>query len=110
MKALAKSRGATVNDVVLALCAGALRRYLSEHRALPKAPLVAGVPASLRPPGDAAMNNQVVFTICRLPTNLSEPLARLAAAQASASESKKLFADVRDLLTTDISISARRWP
>ncbi len=104
VKTLAKSRSATVNDVVLALCAGALRRYLGEHQALPKAPLVAGVPASLRPPGDTAMDNQVVFTICRLPTNLAEPLPRLAAAQASAREAKSLFADFKDLLTTDISI------
>lgn len=104
VKAVAKARGATVNDVVLALCAGALRRYLIEHHALPDAPLVAGVPASLRLPGDLAMNNQVVFTICRLPTHLAEPLPRLAAAQASGRDAKGLFADFRDLLTTDISL------
>ena len=42
VRALAKSRGATINDVVLALCAGALRRYLAEHGALPERPLRAG--------------------------------------------------------------------
>ena len=104
VKALAKSRGVTINDVVLALCAGALRRYLAEHGALPKKPLTAGVPASLRPPGDAQLNNQVVFTLSRLPTDVAEPLPRLAAAQAAGQEAKNLFADIRDLLTTDISI------
>jgi WS/DGAT/MGAT family acyltransferase len=104
VKALAKSRGATINDVVLALCAGALRRYLAERSALPEKPLTAGVPASLRAPGDAHLNNQVVFTLSRLPTDVSEPLARLAAAQAAGQEAKNLFADMRDLLTTDISI------
>ena len=81
VKALAKSRGVTINDIVLALCAGALRRYLAEHAALPEKPLTAGVPASLRPFGNAKLNNQVVFTLSRLPTDVAEPLPRLAAAQ-----------------------------
>jgi len=104
VKALAKSRGVTINDVVLALCAGGLRRYLALHSALPPKPLTAGVPASLRPFGDAKLNNQVVFTLSRLPTDVAEPLPRLAAAHAAADEAKNLFADVRDLLTTDVSI------
>ena len=48
VRALAKSRGVTINDVVLALCAGALRRYLAEHAALPEKPLTAGVPVSMQ--------------------------------------------------------------
>ena len=104
VRTLAKSRGATINDVVLALCAGALRRYLAEHAALPEKPLTAGVPVSLRPLGNAQLNNQVVFTLSRLPTDVAEPLPRLAAAKAASQEAKNLFADMRDLVTTDISI------
>src|SRR5271166_4208858 len=104
VKALAKSRGVTINDVVLALCAGALRRYLAEHAALPEKPLTAGVPASLRPLGNAQLNNQVTFALSRLPTDVAEPLSRLAAAKAAGQEAKNLFADMRDLVTTDISI------
>ena len=104
VKALAKSCGVTLNDVVLAVSAGALRRYLIERGALPEKPLTAGVPASLRPPGDGRLNNQVVFTLSRLPTDVAEPLPRLAAAQGAGQEAKNLFADMRDLLTTDISI------
>ena len=104
VKALAKSRGVTINDVVMALCAGALRRYLAEHTALPEKPLTAGVPVSMRPVGDAQLNNQVFFTLSRLPTDIAEPLPRLAAAKASGQEAKNLFADMRDLVTTDISI------
>ena len=106
VRALAKARGVTVNDIVLALCAGALRRYLLEHAALPDKGLAVGVPASIRPPGNAQLNNQVVFTLSRLPTDVAEPLPRLAAAQAAGQEAKNLFADMRDLLTTDISIVA----
>ena len=104
VKAFAKSRGVTINDVVLALCAGALRHYLAEHAALPEKPLTAGVPVSLRPPGNAQLNNQVFFTLSRLPTDVAEPLPRLAAAQVAGQEAKNLFADMRDLVTTDVSI------
>ena len=104
VKAFAKSRGVTINDVVLALCAGALRRYLVEHAALPQKPLTAGVPVSVRPLGNAQLNNQVMFTLSRLPTDVAEPLPRLAAAQAAGREAKNLFADMRDLVTTDVSI------
>ena len=102
VKALAKASGVTINDVVLAVSAGALRRYFAS--ALPEKPLTAGVPASLRPPGDAHLNNQVVFTLSRLPTDVAHPLKRLAAAQAAGQEAKNLFADMRDLIPTDISI------
>jgi diacylglycerol O-acyltransferase / wax synthase len=104
VKALAKSRGVTINDILLALCAGALRRYLAEHAALPEKPLTAGVPVSIRPIGDAKLNNQVFFTLSRLPTDVAEPLPRLAAAQTAGQEAKNLFSDMRDLVTTDISI------
>ena len=90
----------------MALCAGALRRYLADHAALPDKGLAVGVPASIRPPGNAQLNNQVVFTLSRLPTDVAEPLPRLAAAKAAGQEAKNLFADMRDLLTTDISIVA----
>ncbi len=104
VKALAKSRGVTINDVVLALCAGALRRYLAGRAALPEKALTAGVPVSIRPFGDAQLNNQVFFTLSRLPTDVAEPLPRLAAAQTAGQEAKNLFSDMRDLVTTDISI------
>ena len=104
VRALAKSRGITINDVVLALCAGALRRYLAEHGALPEKPLRAALPVSVRPPGNVELNNQVFFTLSRLPTDVAEPLPRLAAAQVAGQEAKNLFADMRDLVTTDVSI------
>jgi diacylglycerol O-acyltransferase / wax synthase len=104
VRALAKSRGVTINDVVLALSAGALRRYLAGRAALPEKALTAAVPVSVRPYGDAKLNNQVFFALSRLPTNVAEPLPRLVAAQVAGQEAKNLFSDLRDLLTTDISI------
>ena len=107
-RAFARSRGVSINDVVLALCAGALRRYLVEHAALPEKALTAGVPVSIRPIGNAQLNNQVFFSLSRLPTDVAEPLPRLAAAQVAGQEAKNLFSDMRDLVTMDISIRARR--
>src|SRR6059036_3213384 len=52
IKAVGKAADATVNDVVLAMCASALRTYLLELDALPDAPLVAMTPVSLREDGD----------------------------------------------------------
>ena len=104
VKAVARSRAATVNDVVLALTAGALRRYLAEHNALPEKPLTAGMPASLRPLGDAQLNNQVFFTLTRLPTDVADPLPRLAAAKTAGQEAKNLFADMREFVTPNVSI------
>jgi WS/DGAT/MGAT family acyltransferase len=103
-KEVAKARGATINDIVLAICAGALRRYLIERRALPDAPLTAAVPASLRGRDDSRLNNQVLFTLCKLATDRAEPLQRLAAVKASSQDAKGLFADVKEVLTTDISV------
>ena len=51
-KAIAKQTDTKLNDVVMAVCAGALRRYLLEKHGLPKEPLVAFVPVSLREPGN----------------------------------------------------------
>jgi diacylglycerol O-acyltransferase / wax synthase len=103
VKALAKETGTTINDIVLALSSGALRRWLSEHGDLPQQPLVAAVPASLREKGDWRLNNQVMFTFAHLPTNLDAPRARLLAAREAMHESKEMFAEVKDVLTTDFS-------
>ncbi len=102
VKALAKASNVTINDVVLAVCAGALRRYLMEHQSLPDVPLTAVVPASLRASGDTRMNNQLMFLLCRLPTDVSDPLVRLVATQVAAREAKDLLTDVKDLLPANV--------
>ena len=57
IKDIKDAAGATVNDVVLAMCAGALRAYLTDQNALPEKPLVAMVPVSLRTADDAVAGN-----------------------------------------------------
>jgi diacylglycerol O-acyltransferase len=87
--------GATVNDVVLAMCAGALRAYLSEQEALPDSPLVAMVPVSLRTADDQDAGGNMVGTIlCNLATDVEDPAKRLDAISASMRDNKKVFAEL----------------
>ncbi len=75
-KQLGKASGATINDVTLAVCAGALRRYLLSHDALPERPLIAMVPVSVRA-AESEGGNQVSILLANLATHLSDPVERL---------------------------------
>jgi len=87
-KRIGDAAGATVNDVTLAVCSGALRKYLEVQKALPKKPLIAMVPVSLRGEADAG-GNQVSLLLANLATNLRDPLKRLARIVQSTSEAKE---------------------
>ncbi len=93
--------GATVNDAVLAICAGALRRYLEAHDELPSASLVAMSPISVR--GDKGGDgNEVSAMLVSLATDIADPLARLRAIHESATNSKAMASAVgaRTLMDT----------
>jgi WS/DGAT/MGAT family acyltransferase len=81
VKTLKVALECTVNDVVLALCAGALRRYLEERGELPERALMAGVPTSTRTAGGtrdrAGSGNQVSNLFTTLPVQLADPRARV---------------------------------
>jgi WS/DGAT/MGAT family acyltransferase len=78
VKAVKKAFGTTVNDVVLAITTGAVRRYLESHGQLSDKPLVSVVPISVRAEGRAGANQlSALFTY--LPTHLDDPVERLEA-------------------------------
>jgi diacylglycerol O-acyltransferase / wax synthase len=80
VKKLKNAMGTTVNDVILAICAGALRTYLLAGDELPDAPLVAVVPVSVTPDmADLKGSNKVSAMFVQLPTELDDPLERLRA-------------------------------
>lgn len=78
VKRLKQLMGCTVNDVVLAICAGALRTYLLQHNALPGQPLVTMVPVSTRTAAEKnTMGNQVSAMFLQLATDIADPIERL---------------------------------
>lgn len=103
-KLVGKATGAKINEIVMAICAGALRSYLKQRKALPKKPLVAFVPISLREAGNADINNQVFGMNVKIATHLADPLDRLKAIQKFSGESKTLAGGVKDMAPKDFTL------
>lgn len=95
VKRIKQAAKVTVNDVVLAMCSGALRAYLIEQGALPETPLIAMVPVSLRSEADAhAGGNMVGSILCNLATEVEDPGLRLATISDSMAGNKKVFSEL----------------
>jgi diacylglycerol O-acyltransferase len=78
VKAVKNAHGVTVNDVVVAICAGAVRRWLMEHGELPADPLVAQIPISVRTDEQVGTyGNRIMLMSAPLFTNEPEPIRRL---------------------------------
>lgn len=91
IKAVKSAAGVTVNDVILAMSAGALRTYLIEQSALPDAPLTAMVPVNLRKDSDDSGGNMVGTFLCNLATDLDDPAKRLEIISSSIHDTKEVF-------------------
>ncbi|MCT9371199.1 wax ester/triacylglycerol synthase family O-acyltransferase [Acinetobacter baumannii] len=90
LRKISKVLGVTINDVVLAVCSGALREYLISHNSLPKKPLIAMVPASLRT-DDSDVSNRITMILANLGTHKDQPLERLEIIRRSMQNSKQRF-------------------
>ncbi|OTG69344.1 wax ester/triacylglycerol synthase family O-acyltransferase [Acinetobacter sp. ANC 4470] len=87
---IAKALDVTINDVVLAICSGALREYLISQQALPKKPLIAMVPASIRD-DDSEVSNRITMILANLGTHKETPLERLQIIRRSVLNAKQRF-------------------
>jgi diacylglycerol O-acyltransferase len=119
--AVCKAIDGTLNDVILAMCSGALRRYLINHHELPRHSLKAMAPVSLREKGDYSAGNAVGFITADLATNIVDPQQRLRAIQESMRAGKELLkglsrreamifmqlTQLPGLLTTFLGLAAR---
>ncbi len=109
LKQLAVRHEAKLNDVVLALCSGALRRYLAHHGGIPKKPLTAAMPISLRAAGNTEFRTQATMTVVNLQTHLKDPVRRLHAIRDAAGAAKALTGRARNLLPTDFPTFFTPW-
>src|SRR4029079_17812398 len=93
LQAIGKATGTTLNDVVLAMCSGAMRTYLDELGALPDTSLVAMVPVALRarsmPSGSASGGKSVGSVMVRLGTDQADPADRLQSVHDSMASGKE---------------------
>ncbi len=96
-RAIGLKHGATVNDVVLAVCGGALRSYLAGQDALPDEPLVAFVPISIRPADSSDSGNAVSMMLASLATDVADPVERLEKVKASMDAGKARLSGMTQL-------------
>ena len=96
------------NDVVLAVCAGAIRRYLLTMEALPNKPLIAFVPMSLRK-DESASGNQVSFLMANLGTHLEDPIKRMQLIHDSMNSGKRRFRRMNKAQVINYSAIAYAW-
>lgn len=109
VKRIAAAREVSLNDVVMALVAAALRGYLKKRRLLPAEPLVAAMPVSLRSEG-SEQGNEVSMVQCPLATDIGDPLQRLQAIAAATRAIKGRVNAFRGLIPTDFpGIAAPIW-
>jgi diacylglycerol O-acyltransferase / wax synthase len=94
-KEIRRAYGCTFNDVVMALCAGTLRRYLIKHDALPDEPLIAMVPVSIRAGNEGdTYQNRVSGLLASLATDEEDPVERLRVIQKSMNAAKGSFSAI----------------
>jgi diacylglycerol O-acyltransferase len=117
IKQIKNKVGGTVNDVVLAICAGAMRRYLLDKQELPDESLVTMCPINVRDPGvQASGGNQVVAMEVPLHTDITDPAERLVAICESTRNAKehthavgaKSMMEVANFIPSQLSVLGAR--
>ena len=105
IKSVGKEAGATVNDMVLAMCSGALRKYMREKQQLPKKSLMATVPVSVRQVNRSG--NQITYVAARLATDEPDTLTRLQKISASTDNAKHEIEDLSPGAATSFAVIAQ---
>ena len=109
VNAVRRKHKASLNDAVLMVCSGALRRHFLKHGPLPRKSMVAGVPVSTRAKGDTASNNQATMTIVSLGTHIADPAKRLAHVLAATAAMKANMGAMKSLMPTDFPSLGVPW-
>ncbi len=109
VRRIARACGVTVNDVVLAICGGALRAYLLPGGQLPDRSLIALMPVSTRQPGDLEMSNRVLIAPVRLHTDRKDPLRQLQDIRIDTARIKQELSGSRGGVPLDPPIIGLPW-
>jgi diacylglycerol O-acyltransferase / wax synthase len=109
IKHIAKSNSVTLNDVVMAICSGALRRYLADLNCVPDQSLLAAVPISLREAGNTDMNTQASMLRISLASTVADPKARLMAISQASKSAKAASASMNAVMPTDFPSLGVPW-
>ncbi len=109
INAARRKHQASLNDAVLMICSGALRRNFLKHGPLPRKSMVAGVPISTRAKGDTSSNNQATMTIVSLGTHIADPAKRLAHVLAATAAMKANMGAMKSLMPTDFPSVGVPW-
>lgn len=110
LRATAKAHAATLNDVLLMVCAGGLRRHWQAQRLpLPRKAMVAAVPISLRAAGDTGTDNQVSMSFISLGTHLADAGRRWAHIRAATASMKATMGRLKRVLPTDFPSIGVPW-
>ena len=109
LNATRRKHKASLNDAVLMVCSGALRRHFLKHGPLPRKSLVAGVPVSTRAKGDTSSNNQATMTVVSLGTHIADPAKRLAHVLAATAAMKNNLGAMKSLMPTDFPSLGLPW-
>ena len=94
---VATAAGGTINDIVMAICGGGLRRYLDEMDQLPEKPLIAFMPINIRAEGDDSGGNKVGASLASLGTHIEDPRERAEAVIASTRQAKEQISGMAQL-------------
>ena len=109
LKAIARGHDATLNDIVLLLCATALRRWLGQHGGVPRKSLVAAVPISLRQKGDASADNQASMSLVSLGTHIADLRKRFDFIKQASADMKSTMGGLKSVLPTDYPSIGMPW-
>jgi WS/DGAT/MGAT family acyltransferase len=109
VKQVAAANDATINEVVLTVIGGALRRYLATHGGVPRKSLIAAVPVSLREAGNVEATTLATMTLASLATDVEDPVRRLAEVRAASAAAKAVMKQLRGVVPTDFPSLGLPW-
>lgn len=109
VKVLGTRVGGTVNTIVMALCAGALRSYIAKRGPLPRMPMIAAVAVSVRVADDTSAKNQVTMVRVDLATDIADPAKRFKAIHNSSEGAKSVVSELKPVLGVDLPVVGSPW-